>query len=83
MKCPRIRSVEVIGDHILIAAFDNGQKRRYDISPLLEEEAFMPLKNPAFFRAAKVERGGYAVVWSDSIDLSEHELWTRGQAVGA
>lgn len=83
MKYPRIRSVETVGDRILVAVFDNGQKRRYDISPLLDNEMFTPLKNPALFRAAKVERGGYAVVWSDSIDLSEHELWTRGQAIGA
>ena len=42
---------------------------------------FAPLKNMAFFRAMKVEPGGYAVSWNDEIDISEHELWSRGQPV--
>ena len=60
--------------------FDNKQNKKYDITPLLEREMFYPLNNPAFFKAVRVEQGGYAVVWNKNIDISEHELWNNGQA---
>ena len=33
---------------------------------------------PPFFRAVRVDPGGYGISWSDDIDLSEYELWVRG-----
>lgn len=49
------------------------------ITPLLKRAMFSPLKNPALFKAVKVEPGGYAVAWSSSIDISEYELWRHGK----
>ncbi len=45
---------------------------------ILTHEMFEPLRNPAFFKAVEVEQGGYGLVWSDSIDISEYELWKNG-----
>jgi len=42
---------------------------------------FSPLNNPTFFKTVRVEQGGYAVVWNENIDISEYELWSRGQAI--
>lgn len=81
MKHPKVQSATAIDDHTLIVEFDNEQKRRYDVTPLLEKEMFFPLKNPALFKAVKVEQGGYAVVWNNAIDISEYELWSHGQAM--
>ena len=81
MKYPKIKSVVVIDDHTLVIKFDNEQKKKYDITPLLGKEMFTPLKNPAFFNCVKVEQGGYAVVWDDKIDISEYELWSHGQSM--
>ncbi len=81
MKHPKVQSATTVDNHTLIIEFDNKQKKKYDITPLLEKEMFSPLKNPAFFKAVKVERGGYAVVWNNTIDISEHELWNHGQTI--
>lgn len=81
MNYPKVKAVKPVGKRILMVTFDNHQVRRYDISPLLEREMFAPLRNPALFKTARVEPGGYAVVWNDRIDISEHELWTHGQPV--
>lgn len=81
MKYPKILSAVAIDDHTLVVEFDNKQKKKYDITPLLEKEMFSLLKNPAFFKAVKVEQGGYAVVWDNNIDLSEYEVWTHGQSM--
>lgn len=79
MPVPRVRSVIPIGDHTLLVEFDNREKRKYDITQLLEKDMFAPLKNPAFFKAVQVETGGYAVYWNSEIDISEYELWRHGQ----
>jgi hypothetical protein len=81
MSYPKVQSAKAINDHTLLIEFDNRQKKTYDISPLLEKEMFLPLKNPAFFKAVKVEQGGYAVVWNNNIDISEYELWCHGQVI--
>ena len=79
MKHPKILSAVTIDDHTLVIEFDNNQKKKYDITPLLKKEMFSPLKNLAFFKTVKVEQGGYAVLWDSNIDLSEYELWSHGQ----
>lgn len=79
MIYPRIESAKTIDDHTLVIKFNNKQKKKYDITPLLEREMFAPLKNQALFKAVQVEQGGYAIVWNSNIDISEYELWSHGQ----
>ena len=81
MNCPKIMSAVATDSRTLLIEFDNKEKRKYDITPLLKKELFSPLKNSAFFKAVRVDQGGYAVVWDSNIDLSEYELWRNGQAV--
>ena len=81
MKYPKVQTAMAIDDHTLVIEFDNKQKKKYDITPLLKKEMFSLLKNPAVFKAVKVEHGGYAVVWDNNIDLSEYELWSHGQVM--
>ena len=79
MNHPKIKRVTTIDGHTLLVAFDNAQHKTYDMRRLFERDMFAPLKNPALFKTAQVERGGYAVYWSDEIDISEHELWVHGE----
>ena len=81
MNHPKINSARAINDYTLLVEFDNTERKIYDITPLLEKEMFLPLKNRAFFQNVQVEKGGYAVFWNEDIDLSEYELWTGGKTV--
>lgn len=81
MNHPKVISVEALDDVTLLVGFDNSQSKIYDVSPLLDKPAFVALKNPAVFKLATVEQGGYAVVWDDNTDLSEYELWRGGVTV--
>lgn len=81
MKRPKIKSAHVIDNHMLLIEFNNNQKKKYDVAPLLNKDMFSPLKNPALFKAVKIEQGGYAVVWNSGIDISEYELWRNGNEV--
>ena len=78
MKYLKILGAEAFSDHTLIVKFSNGAQKKYDFCRLLSVSMFAPLKNPAFFRSFKVEPGGYALVWSEDIDISEYELWKNG-----
>lgn len=80
MNCPKILGAKAIDHHILAIEFNNGEKKRYDVSPLLTKEMFLPLQNLDFFKNVQVETGGYAVYWNEEIDISEYELWTHGSA---
>lgn len=76
---PKVRSVQALDQRTLAVEFDNNIRKLYDITPLLEKEVFAPLANYALFKSVRVEPGGWAVSWNNAIDLSEHELWSRGQ----
>lgn len=77
-RIPRIKSTAAVGDLELQVRFDNGVEKTYDCEPLLARPEFRLLSLPAFFRAVKVDPGGYGISWSDDIDLSEYELSTNG-----
>lgn len=78
MQYPRVRSAKAINNHVLLIEFENHERRKYDITPLLEKEMFYPLKDSALFKNVQIEKGGYAVYWNDEIDISEYELWIHG-----
>ena len=78
MNTPKILSVQAVEDRKLLVKFVNGIEKIYDCNPLLCLEMFEVLKNDAFFKAVKVDAGGYGISWNDDTDLSEYELWTNG-----
>jgi len=75
---PRVVSVEPLAQAELRVRFENGVDKIYDCRPLLDRPQFRSLTNAAFFRAVRVDPGGYGISWSNDIDLSEYELWVRG-----
>jgi hypothetical protein len=78
-RIPRIKTVAAVGPLKLVVGFDNEIEKEYDCAPLLARTAFQFLKDPGFFRAVRVDAGGYGISWNDDVDLSEYELWTNGK----
>jgi hypothetical protein len=81
MQCPRISKAQAIDDHTFMIEFTNQEVKQYDVRHLLEDPMFASLRQPAFFKAFKVETGGYGIVWNEDLDLSEYELWKNGVTV--
>jgi hypothetical protein len=72
-------SVKAHADNSLLLVFENGQSRRFDMTPLLEKKPFSRLKgSPLFFQAA-VDFG--TVVWLGNIDIAPETLWFRSVPV--
>ncbi len=76
---PKIRNVSPKPGKTLLVTFDNGDRKVYDCTPLLENEVFRPLKEDAIFRCVHADSHGYGVVWNDDIDLAESEIWINGK----
>ena len=76
---PRVQSVRPLRGRKLLVTFSTGEARIYDCEPLLREEAFQPLADEAVFRQVRPDPHGYAVIWSDEIDLAESEIWLNGE----
>jgi len=76
---PDVVAVKALPDYILLAQFETGEWRRFDLRPYLHHPAFAALQDPALFWRAHVEHG--TVTWTDEIDLSPDTLYLRGQKV--
>ena len=74
---PDVIKVLATPDYTIVAEFESGEVRRFDMRPYLDFPAFAPLMEPRFFMRAHVEHG--TVVWSEEIDLSPDTLYMRGQ----
>ena len=80
----RLCDVRALPDYLLDATFVDGTRRRYDVKQLFGViPAFDAMRStPGLFALARVDTGGYGVVWTDKIDLSSEELWEGGEPVG-
>lgn len=76
----KITAVYANNDWTLDVSFDDGAKRRFDVKPLLELEAFSSLSQLGAFKA--VRNGGYFVEWASEADLSADTLYLDGMPIG-
>ena len=70
---PRISEVTAIDGHKLKLLFDNGERRIYDCSELLNFGVFQELQDEIYFKQAKVSDG--TVVWPHEQDICPDTLY--------
>jgi len=73
--------VSLVADqnYTLLIAFENEQKRRFDMKPLLDKKPFSRLRDLPLFMKATVAYG--TVVWPGNIDIAPETLWDRSEPV--
>ena len=73
----------MLPDYCLFVQFSEGASKKYDVKTLFEYwEPFKEFqRNPELFSKARVDVGGYGVVWNDDLDLSCDELFENGETV--
>jgi len=74
---PDVVAVTPLPDYCLETVFENGERRWFDMKPLLSYPAFAALTEHNLFMKAHAEHG--TVVWTDEIDLSPDTLYLRGR----
>ena len=74
---PRVKSVEARSDYTLLITFQNGERKEYDVKPLLQYPMYRNLEK--VFPAATVQFG--TVVWPGDLDISPDTLYLNGKSV--
>ena len=76
----KVKSVTVLDNYNLLIGFACGKNKIYDLKPLFEKyDNFCLLKDISVLKTAKVDIGGYGIIWGDELDLSCNELWDNGK----
>ena len=68
-----VSSVFAETDHKLLLSFENGETRRFDMSPYLDRRPWVKLKESGLFAQARVAHG--TVVWPGGIDIAPEPLY--------
>ena len=77
----RVKKISPLPDKVLLAEFEDGIKKLYDVKPLKDKlPVFSMLDYVAgLFEQVYVDAGGYGIVWNDELDLSCDELYNNGE----
>jgi hypothetical protein len=70
----RIVQAEVCGDHLLRLAFNDGTRKIVDVGRLLSGPIFEPLRDPAYFARAELDRVCGTVTWPNGADFAPEAL---------
>lgn len=73
----RITDVVPNNDFTLTISFDNGEKRLYDVRPLLQKgTVFEPFADPANFRRVYVD-DAHCIAWDIDPNLDSNVVWSN------
>lgn len=74
-----IADVQILDRLYMLVTFTTGERRVFDVEPLVSLPAFAPLKDDAVFRTAEVTDG--ILTWqSGTIDIGPDEVYRRSYA---
>jgi hypothetical protein len=72
-------SVETKPEYRLILEFENGEKKVFDMSWLMDKKPFIKLKGSPLFYRASILSG--TVVWPGNIDIAPETLYLRSEPI--
>lgn len=78
---PRVLAVSAVDTATIRVAFEDGEVRVFDVSPLLTRGVFQQIADPEPFAAVAVVEGGGGVEWPAGPDLSANRLYFDGKVV--
>lgn len=70
-----VMKVKARSDFKLELEFENGERRLFDMAPIMDKKPFTRLKESNLFFAARVAYG--TVVWPGNIDIAPETLYDR------
>jgi hypothetical protein len=70
-----ITDVEYLGDYTLLCSFNNGERRKVDLSPLLVYPAFADLRDKSNFIQFGLD---HTIFWANGADIAPEYLFEHG-----
>lgn len=76
----RIETVNTMPDYFVKVKFLGGVTKKYDMKQLFSRfpQFHHFEKDKGLFESAKVDKGGYGIVWNDELDLDAEVIWDDG-----
>ena len=76
---PDVTAVQALPNFKLLVEFSTGERRRFDVQPLLNFPVYQRLQKAGYFSSARVENG--TVAWDEQCDLSPDSIYLQGEPV--
>ena len=76
----RVTDVQPLDDYRLRVVFNDGVTREVDCSFLLRGTLGEPLRDPGYFRQARVDEEARTVIWPNGLDSAPELLYGAVQA---
>ena len=76
----KVQSIKALPAFVLLAHFADGSDKLYDMKRLfVPYPIFKSFETvPGLFQLAKVDIGGYGIVWNEDIDIDAEEIYQNG-----
>ena len=71
----KITDVEYLGDYTLLCSFNNGERRKVDLTPLLAYPAFADLRDKGNFIQFGLD---HTIFWANGADIAPEYLFEHG-----
>ncbi len=76
----KITSLQIKSNYLLVVGFSNNKVKLFDLKPYIEK--YKPFKQlvdqPGLYETAKIDIGGYGIVWNDALDISAEGIYEKG-----
>ena len=81
----KITSLATLPDYILLVGFEKGEFKQFGLKPLIDKyPPFATLKDVnGLYEQAKIDAGGYGIVWNDDLDISAEGIYEKGVVCAA
>lgn len=73
MNRPTVISVQPAENYTLILEFDNGEKKKFDVSPYIKGDWYGQLSDPSLFKRVHVSSPG--ITWPEGQDICPDDLY--------
>lgn len=76
----KITSLATLPEYNLLVGFSTGEYKKFDLKPIIEKYApFKALRETVgLYEQAKIDIGGYGIVWNDELDISAEGIYEKG-----
>jgi len=83
LRMLRVTEVKALDDYRLRVSFNDGLIREVDCGFLLRGTLGEPLRDPDYFRRARVDEESRTVVWPNGLDPAPELLYASGKPLTA
>ena len=78
----KVKKVKPLENYELLVNFVIGVTKKYKVKPLIKKyDMYKKLEDISLFNKVYTDKSGYAVMWTEDIDISCNELWNNGELV--